>query len=152
VSPTKTAQPEIPLRIIVDAPLPGVAIALQQGKDGIVPPTHSSVDSLVFDFTVRLGAVRGDGVPNFVGPFAQGPAGERFVYLAVGQRAGQLNSIWNRRIKVPLGGISQALVDTVLMDARKRLVVHVPGRARDGSPTAASVRLAADAWTVADDS
>lgn len=145
------ATPDVSLRIIVDQPLPGVAITLQEGKDGNVPPTHTSATALVFDFAVRLGTPRADGLPNFVGPFAQGPAGGRFIYLGVGQRAGQLSSVWNRRIKVPLGGISDALVQAVRTDARKRLVVHVPGRGRDGSPTAASVRLAPDAWTIVDD-
>ena len=43
-----------------------------------------------------------DDLPNFAGPFVQGPAGERFVYINIGTYAGQLNTPWSRRLKIPL--------------------------------------------------
>lgn len=42
------------------------------------------------------------GLPNSLGPFAQGPPAARFVYVDVGTYAGQKNTPWARRMKVPL--------------------------------------------------
>jgi Family of unknown function (DUF5990) len=66
-----------------------------------------------FDFTVRLGAPQADGRPNFLGPFAQGSPRDRFVYVNAGTRAGQSNSRWDRRAKVPLGQITWELIEEV---------------------------------------
>lgn len=141
--------PEIlPLRIIIEQPLPGVALALQHGKDGLQLPTDTSPSRVVFDFAVRIGTQQADGSPNFLGPFAQGPAAGRFVYLGVGRRAGQAKSPCDGRMKVPLTGISQAQVKAVVDGSGKRLAVHVPGRNPKGGPTLATVKLPADAWTV----
>ncbi|MEK6371422.1 MAG: DUF5990 family protein [Acidobacteriota bacterium] len=67
---------ELALRIVVADPPPGVTFALQRGKSELVPPTRSTPKELVFDLTVR---VRDEAQPNFLGPFAQGPRGARFV-------------------------------------------------------------------------
>ncbi len=138
----------LPLRIIIEQPLPGVALALQHGKDGLEMPTAASPARVVFDFSVRIGTPQADGTPNFLGPFTQGPAAGRFVYVGVGQRAGQANSACDGRMKVPLTGISQAQVNAVVSGAGKRLAVRVPGRNPKGGPTLATVKLPPDAWTV----
>lgn len=145
--PSPTAD-TLPLRIIIEQPLSGVALALQQGKDGLQMPTAASPAQVVFDFSVRIGAPQTDGTPNFVGPFAQGPAAARFVYVGVGRRAGQAKSPCDGRMKVPLMGISQAQAKAVLGGSGKRLAVRVPGRNPKGGPTLATVKLAADAWAV----
>ena len=142
---------DIPLRIIVDDPLPGVALALQHGREGLDPPTDASARHAVFDFSVRLGKPQAGGTPTFLGAYAQGPAATRFVYVCVGRRAGQADTSWDRRAKVPLGGITSAQVETVLESPHKRLAVRFPGRGSDGGPTCATVRLAPDAWLLVDD-
>lgn len=138
----------LPLRIIVEQPLPGVALALQHGKDGLEPPAATSPAQAVFDFSVRLGTPQADGAPNFLGPYTQGPASTRFVYVCVGRRAGQASSAWDGRMKVPLTGISQAQAKALLAASGKRLAVRVPGRNPKGGPTLATVRLPADPWTM----
>jgi len=138
----------LPLRIIIEQPLPGVALALQHGKDGLQMPTAASPAQVVFDFSVRVGTPQADRAPNFLGPFAQGPAAGRFVYVGVGRRAGQAKSVCDGRMKVPLTGISQAQVKDVASGSGKRLAVHVPGRNPKGGPTVATVKLPEDAWTV----
>src|SRR6266705_4795042 len=55
--------------------------------------------------TVTVKTGRNDDLPNFAGPFVQGPAGERFVYIDIGTYAGQTNTPWSRRLKIPLSGI-----------------------------------------------
>jgi hypothetical protein len=142
----------LPLRIIIEQPLPGVALALQHGKDGLEMPTAASPTRVVFDFSVRIGTRQADGTPNFLGPFAQGPAAGRFAYICVGRRAGQKARPCDGRMKVPLTGISQAQVMDVAGDSGKRLAVHVPGRNPKGGPTVATVKLPEDAWTVVADS
>lgn len=138
----------LPLRIIIEQPLPGVALAIQHGKDGLEQPTATSPAEVVFDFSVRIGTPQPDGTPNFVGPFTQGPAAGRFVYVGVGRQAGQAKSPCDGRMKVPLTGISQAQVKAVAGSSNKRLAVRVPGRNPKGGPTLATVKLPADAWTV----
>ncbi len=140
--------PTIPLRIVVEQPLAGVALALQHGKDGLQPPTTTSPAQVVFDFDVRLGAPKADGSPNLLGPFTQGSAAERFVYIGVGQRAGQAASPWNGRIKVPLTGILASDVEALRAAPGQRLAVRFSGRSPKGGPTLATVKLAADAWAL----
>ena len=69
------------------------------------------------------------------GPFVQGPRGQRFVYLDIGTYAGQAESCWSRRLKVPLTGITAKMIA-----AGDVLEARVPGTGRDGGPTCASVR------------
>lgn len=142
---------ELALRIIVEQPLAGVALALQRGKDTLEPPAVTSPAFVVFDLAVQLGAPQRDGSPNFLGPYTQGPAATRFVYLCVGRRAGQRTSSWDGRIKVPLTGIAPAQVKTLLAASGKRLAVRFPGQSSNGSPTLATVRLPATAWKLVDD-
>ena len=100
---------ELDLSIILEDPLPGVDYALPKGtgsKHELTQKQRSAKgENLQFDFTVRVKPGK-DGGPNFLGPFVNGPTGERFVYLNIGTSAGQLDSVWTRRLKVPLRGIS----------------------------------------------
>jgi len=149
---TPSSADAIALRIIVEDPLPGVALALQTGKDGLEQPSAESASQVVFDFSVRLGAPQADGTPNFLGPYTQGPAASRFVYIGVGRRAGQANSPCDGRIKIPLTGITQAQVKALLAASDKRLAVRFPGKNPKGGPTLATVKLPADAWKAVADS
>src|SRR5687768_6853166 len=91
----------VPLRITVVDPPAGVLFALQRGKAELVTPVMASGDNLSFSFEVRVGD-REDEMPNFLGPFVQGPRGGRFVYVNSGTLAGQAHSCWTRRAKVGL--------------------------------------------------
>ena len=137
---------ELRLRIVVDDPVPGVLLRLQRGQAEIVEATSETPGEVRFDFTARLGSPLPGGAPNFLGPFTQGPPATRFVYIRVGQSAGQLNTPWNRRAKIPLGGIPAGLVEKALKKPGSALEVHIPSRGKDGSPTCATVKLAPGAW------
>jgi hypothetical protein len=138
---------ELPFRITVIAPPPGVTFCLQRGKGVLVPPTHAAKEYLSFDFTLRVGTGK-DGRPNFLGPFAQGPPASRFVYVNSGTLAGQADSCWTRRAKVPLTGIGWRLIERALAGTDTILETHIEGKAKDGGPACATVRLLDDGWRI----
>src|SRR5438067_2105515 len=105
---------EVPMRITVARPPPGVRFCLQSGRSNLVSPTLSTGKDISFDFTVRVRATGDGGPPRFLGPFTQGPPDARFVYVCSGTLAGQPDSCWTRRAKVPLTGITWPLVQRVL--------------------------------------
>src|SRR5262249_24381514 len=105
--------PELPLRVRVLAPLQDVACCVQRGKDDLVPPVRATEAELVFELKVRVGTPRSDGTPNLLGPFAQGPPAERFLYLCWGTLAGQSDCCWTRRAKVPLMAITASMMEAV---------------------------------------
>ena len=137
---------EIPLRITLVAPPPGVAFAMQLGRDGLLPPADATPEALGFDFSLRL-APSGDAErPILRGPAAQGPPAGRFVYVGVGRRAGDHASPWDRRIKVPLAGITTALLDAWRAAPQAVLEARIAGTSADGSPACATVPLLGAGW------
>jgi Family of unknown function (DUF5990) len=134
------ADQNVSLRIIVENP--PVRFAVQRGKDELLEATSANKKQLVFEFSVRARDDRPDG-PNFLGPFAQGPAGGRFVYVNSGTSAGEIASQWTRRAKVPLGGITWSMIKKgSVIEAR------IEGTARDGGPACATVPLLGG-WKIA---
>jgi hypothetical protein len=124
------------LRVVLEQPTAGVDFALQEGHGSaykVVQKQRSKGRDLEFQFTVTAKAGK-DHLPNFTGPFVQGPAGERFVYINIGTYAGQTNTCWSRRLKIPLSGITWEMVRS-----GRVLVAHVPGTGKDGSPSCAYV-------------
>jgi|CXWL01.1.fsa_nt_gi hypothetical protein len=136
----------LPLRIVVDNPVPGVALALRSGRFDLIMPTSVTATAVTFDLSVEASQSTPDGPVVCYGPFTQGPPTGRFVYITVGTRAGQLNSPWERRAKIPLTGITPALVDRATAQPGSVLEVSFGGRGRDGSPVCATIKLPADAW------
>ena len=133
---------ELNLRIVLETPPAGVDFGLQSGKGNDYETIHkqrSRGKDLAFDFAVTVKNNRSDGLPNFLGPFAQGPLTNRFIYIDVGQYAGQADSIWARRIKVPLTGIDWELINEA-KEPKTVLETRFPGTGKDGGPTCASVR------------
>jgi len=134
----------VKLRIVLVTPPRGVTFALQRGKFELVPPVSRTPDAVAFELDVRVGT-RPDGEPNFLGPFTQGPPAARFIYINSGTSAGQPESPWTRRAKVPLTGITRTLVDKAgengIVEAR------IAGTGRDGGPACATVPLLGG-WTV----
>ncbi len=140
---------ELALSIVMEDPVPGVAIAVQRGATGkaqIIPPASVSPSALSFELDVVVEGRLSDGRPRFLGPNVQGPPQARFVYLCVGQAAGQIGSAWSRRVKVPLGGLSCEAIEALPSGAR--LEAHIGGRARDGGPACATVPILPPGWRV----
>ncbi|MCM3872301.1 MAG: DUF5990 family protein [Pyrinomonadaceae bacterium] len=141
------AETYLPLRITVVNPPAGVVFALQRGKSELETSAMASGNDLSFDFSVRVGA-REDESPNFLGPFVQGPRVGRFVYVNSGTLAGQAASCWTRRAKIGLKEIGWDLVDRVLADSSSLLEAKFAGKAGDGGPACATVRLLGGGWTI----
>jgi hypothetical protein len=138
---------ELPIRIVVEDPLPGLAIALQRGKAEkatLVPPSSRSADAVVFDLDVTVDGRLPDGRPRLLGPCVQGPPEARFVYLPLGRYAGQADSEWAGRVKVPLGAIGWDHVEALSPGAR--LAARIMGRSPKGGPALASMRLLPPGW------
>jgi hypothetical protein len=74
-----------------------------------------------------------------LGPVTQGPPTARFLYLNSGSRAGQLDSCWDQRAKVPVTGISRELIETIREIPGARLEARIAGTAPDGGPACATV-------------
>ncbi len=132
---------ELRLRIVLVAPPSGVDFGLQDGKGSeyeTIQKQRSEGDDLRFDCTVMVKNNREDGLPNFLGPLAQGPTTGRFIYIDIGKSAGQFDSCWERRIKVPLNGITWDMIEkastTLVLEAR------LPGTGKDGGPSCATVK------------
>jgi hypothetical protein len=127
------------LRLIVVDPPAGVTMAMQRGRDGLVSPTLVTENTLVFTFSVTVADETSDPV-RLTGEFAQGPADSRFVYVRSGTLAGQSDSSYTCRAKVPLTGIDRAIVQAARA-ADVPLVAHVAGKSPKGGPFVASVKL-----------
>jgi hypothetical protein len=133
---------ELNLRIVVERPPAGVYFGLQQGGGSnyeTIQTVTSKTDDLLFKFSVRVREGKG-GQPNFLGPFAQGPTHTRFVYLDIGTCAGQVNTPWSRRLKVPLSGITWELIDQASGSSASALEARVAGTGKDGGPSCGTAK------------
>jgi len=132
---------ELTLQVILDKPPLDVAFALQKGKGAKYDTTQmqrSEGKDLYFKFTVRVKMTGKNATPNFLGPFVQGPPEERFIYIDIGTYAGQMDSCWSRRLKIPLKGITWDMIDRLSADSELLLETHVPGTGKDGGPNCAT--------------
>ena len=137
---------EVSFRIVLETPPAGIDYGLQKGHGSAfetVQTQRSSGTDLQFEFTAE---VRPSGAAaDFRGPFVQGPAGGRFVYIGIGQFAGQADTPFSRRLKIPLRGITADMIRRASGGAL--LEAHVLGTGRDGTPACASVKEF-DGWQV----
>jgi hypothetical protein len=129
-------QVQIPLRIVIENPVSGVLHSLQ-AKDGhpLDPKRATAGESLSFDVPIRLAPG-----PKFFGDQVrrEGPE-RRFVYIRVGQSAGDFASPWSRRMKIDIHDIDQALLDGAA-SGHGVLEIVVNGTGKDGTPACATVR------------
>lgn len=130
---------EIRLRFVIENPVPGVVYSLQDKKNEPVEAKSSKGAAIVFNFPIRVA----DG-PKFYGEQvrSEGPD-RRFVYIATGKRAGQMESCWSRRMKIDIHTIPEPLIAKA--KAGKVLEAIISGAGSDGTPACASVPLA-KAW------
>ena len=131
---------EISLKILLQNPVDGTMYGLQKGKG----PNYETVQAqlgngqdLAFDFTIHVKEADG-ALTTIAGPFVQGSAGNRFVYIGIGSYAGQTGAPCSGRLKVPL---SENDFQNTLPDSSKHYwFCTVPGRTEDGKPVFATVK------------
>jgi hypothetical protein len=139
------------IRLVLVDPPAGVDYGIQKGSGNLYEtlfiqrPTRGDV---VFDFELAVKGTRPNGQPNFTGPLVQGPPPNRFIYVDVGTYAGQKGTPWSRRMKVPLGGVTTALLERIVNDPASALEARIPGTAKDGGPNCATVGFLEDWKTV----
>jgi hypothetical protein len=129
-------QVEVPARIVIRNPVPGVKHSLQSKDNAPLDPKRSADgEPLSFDFPLRIGPG-----PKFFGDQVR-PEGKerRFVYVRVGHSAGQHGTEWNRRMKIDIHDTPQPLLDRAIA-GEGVLTFTVDGTAKDGSPACATVK------------
>ena len=106
---------------------PPTRITVGGGADGSTP------------YDVVIGTRLLGGLPALLGDQVQREGPERrFVYIRVGQAAGDHASPWSRRMKIDIHDTDPALLDEATKGGI--LVLTVDGTAKDGSPVCATVR------------
>ena len=133
---------ELSVRIILESPPTGVDFGIQKGsgnKYETILKQRSNKDDLYFEFKISVKEGK-TSLYNFTGPYVQGPSNERFIYIDIGTAAGQINSVWTRRLKIPLRDISSEMIKQILVDSSLILETKVPGTGKDGGPNCATVK------------
>ena len=132
---------EITFRITLLKPPAGVDFGLQKGAGSryeTVQRQRSEGKDLGFEFNARL-KTNDNALPAFSGAFVQGPPSGKFVYIDIGTYAGQKDSGWSRRLKIPLTGLTAETLQklkepTVILEAK------VNGTGKDGGPTCGTIK------------
>jgi Family of unknown function (DUF5990) len=141
---------ELTFRIILEKPPKDVDFGLQKGRGANYETTQtqrSKGKDLTFEFTASVKSPGKLAPPTFLGPFVQGPPEARFIYIDIGTYAGQMDSRWSRRLKIPLIGITWDMIDRLGADSKLILETRVPGTGKDGGPNCATVKPF-DGWKI----
>jgi hypothetical protein len=139
---------EVWLRIVLVAPPAAVDFGIQEGKGSDYQTIHKQTSQdadLGFEIRVAVKDNREDGLPNFLGPLTHGPVTGRFIYINIGKSAGQSECCWDRRLKVPLEGITWEMIHKAT--PKQVLEARLPGKGKDGGPSCATVKPTAG-WKV----
>ncbi|WP_342248881.1 DUF5990 family protein [Sphingomonas sp. OTU376] len=131
----KADQIPIRFRIVIEQPVAGVRHSLQAKDDmPLDPKTSLAGEALHFDFPVRF-----EPGPKFFGDQVrrEGPE-RRFVYIRIGQAAGDHGSPWSRRMKIDIHDIERALLEQAARGGVLEITVN--GTGKDGTPACATVR------------
>jgi hypothetical protein len=129
-------QTPIHLRIVIEQPVIGVLHSLQAKDDLPLDPKCSRAgEPLSFDFPIRIAPG-----PKFFGDQVrrEGPV-RRFVYIRVGQYAGDRSSPWSRRMKIDIHDIGDELLERAATEGDV-IETTVIGTGADGTPSCATVR------------
>ncbi len=132
----KTDQNAIDFRIVIEQPVIGVLHSLQAKDDLPLDPKSSRKgEALVFDFQVRVAPG-----PKFFGDQVrrEGPE-RRFVYIRIGQLAGDPSSPWSRRMKIDIHDIGSDLLERAAKGGGV-IETTVVGTDKNGTPACATVR------------
>jgi hypothetical protein len=143
------ATDEIEIRIeIVCTELPGAGhaslhLGIQRDKV-IIEVASADSKRIVFKPTLRARR-NADGSVNFLGPFAQGPKDERFIYLNWATATGKVLTGMVGRIKLHLNHIKWAAVEKAA-EGNKPIRVRLSLTNATGKPVMASVRPDVAQW------
>lgn len=131
---------ELTLKIILENPTAGVAYGIQKGKGSnyeTIQKQISNSNDLHFELIIAVKRYE-DNEPVFAGPLVQGASKDQFIYIDIGTYAGQENSCWSRRLKIPLKSISKDIIDK--LSPGHVLLAVVQGTGKDGGPTCGTIK------------
>jgi hypothetical protein len=131
---------ELKCHILLEHPVSGVAYALQKGSGSFYETVKGDIangQSILFNFSIRIKNADAD-LPDFGGPFVQGPKGSRFIYIDIGTYAGQKDSTWSRRLKIPLSHIDRKLMNAALKNGGLETIVE--GVGKGGGPNCGTIK------------
>lgn len=132
---TDATQRAVQMRIVIRDPVPNVLYSLQSGNSTPLDPKRSDAGApLQFDFGIRVAPG-----PKFFGDQVrrEGPV-RRFVYIRIGDLAGDAASPWSRRMKIDIHDLDSDLIAHGAAGGTIEIVVN--GTATDGTPACATVR------------
>lgn len=122
-----------------------VRLSIQRGKD-IDQEVPGDTPEATFSFDLRVEPHKTTGAPNFLGPYAQGPAEERFVYLVWRAKQGYVLAQF-RRAKVHLSSITWEQIKKA-EETGKPLRISLSMTGSKGDPRCASIKTTAADWEV----
>jgi hypothetical protein len=152
VSPRNMVNPELTIRLVC-TDLPGtrfidpyaqepgvlepVYLGIQKGKE-VIETIPGDAKKAVFQPTFRVKRLE-DGTVDFLGPFAQGKRGQRFVYLSWGvlTREGEFRMF--RRAKIQLSPLTWKIVQAHIT-AGQPIVARLTLTDSKGCPLCATVK------------
>jgi hypothetical protein len=123
----------------------GIAVGIQRGQE-ILPSVLGRDGRPAVFAEVRVRMDTKTGAPNFLGPYVHGTPRDRFLYLSWTHADGDARAMF-RRMKVPLGGITTATLEALVLSPGTVLTATVPTFARDGGPACATVPFVQE-WTL----
>ncbi len=133
---------ELSIKIILENPTKGVDFGIQKGsgsKYETIQKQRSELQDLNFEFNINAKTTK-DSIPDFSGPIVQGNKNERFIYIDIGKCAGQLDTFWSRRLKIPLKGITIEMINQLLTNSSLVLETKIPGTGKDFGPNCGTVK------------
>ena len=133
---------KLTLRIVLENPTVGVDYGLQQGKGNdfkTIQTKRGNGENLEFECNIKVKNYDG-AIHVFLGPFAQGPANDRFIYIDIGTFAGQKDSCWDRRLKIPLNSITSVMIQQVLSNPKFQIETIVQGSGKGGGPNCGTIK------------
>ena len=122
-----------------------VHLGIQKGKE-VTELTPAEGDQITFEAPFRL-AQRKDGGPNFLGAYAQGTPGGRFLYLNWGRRQADGGFDYFSRAKVHLSHITWQDIERA-GKAGKPLTAELRMTDPRGNPICATVLPSHISWTL----
>lgn len=122
-----------------------VRIGIQEGKE-VINDVPADVDSVTFTALLRVRRKR-EGVVDFGGPYVQGPATQRFIYLCWGERLPEGGWEGVGRSKLLLHPLTWSMVERALQ-TETPVEVQVSLTNKKGLPLFASLPTDAVDWEV----
>jgi len=127
------ARIDLTLRIILANPPSGVVFAKHDAKSRPIDPVRAADGDLSFDIPIALTPTPEGPRPG--GGFVRADSRGRFVYIASGQAAGDVQAAGQRRIKIYLRDLPPGVIAGDILQAT------IAGRAEDGGAAFATVPL-----------